>query len=152
MMKSSSPTKPDSVSTLSLTFPCNLISVERARKTVAGFILDPVCVEEARDLILATQEALKNVVEHACPVDNRIHAECILARDRIIVEVRDRGRGFDVESRLRNPPGPMCDHGRGLVLIRNLLDNVSITSDANGTIVHMEKPIEHGQPYCGSVV
>jgi hypothetical protein len=33
----------------------------------------------------------------------------------------------------------MALHGRGVQLIRGLMDNVWVTSDQEGTVVHMEK-------------
>jgi len=36
-------------------------------------------------------------------------------------------------------PEPMGVHGRGIQLIKGLMDRVRITSDSEGTVVHMEK-------------
>jgi serine/threonine-protein kinase RsbW len=119
--------------------PCGKKSLSRARSKVIKFATDHGFESEAEDVALATQEALKNVIQHACPADNNMHLECIADHDRITVEVSDLGMGFDVVEVEETPVSPMESHGRGIRIIRGLMDEVRITSEQEGTIVHMEK-------------
>ena len=98
---------------------------------------------EAEDVALATQEALKNIIQHACPADNNMHFEVIAMKDNLVIDVTDEGSGFDTNLLADGPAPAMALHGRGVQLIRGLMDNVWITSDQEGTVVHMEKKRAH---------
>jgi len=119
--------------------PCRKRSLLAAREEVEKFAASHGFVDDAEDIALATQEALQNIIRHACPIDDRIHFKCSTRRDRMVVEVTDQGQGFDVEAAETKQRNPMAVHGRGLKLIRGLMDNVRIESDPEGTVVHMEK-------------
>ncbi len=66
--------------------------------------------------------------------------------DELIVEVRDRGCGFNAET-YREPDVTLCQNitrksGRGIFLMRQLMDRVMIqSSEAIGTSVHMAKRV-----------
>ena len=100
-----------------------------------GEWLDIVGVDPDRayDVVLATYEAIANSVEHAY----RDHADrgtldirvLWVADGRIDVKVVDRGAGASHNS------GP--NRGRGVPLMRALADSAAVTSDQNGTTVHM---------------
>ena len=118
---------------------CGKKSLTRARAKVIKFAEEHGFPEEAEDVALATQEALKNIIQHACPADDNMHLECTADGDRMIVEVSDTGGGFDFSSAANTPTLPMASHGRGIQMIRGLMDETKITSDQEGTLVHMEK-------------
>lgn len=139
MTKSSSQTLPDGTHHLSVDLPCGKKSLVRARSKVIKFATDHGFADEAEDIALAAQEALKNIIQHACPVDNNMHLECIADHDNIEIEISDIGTGFDVSEVTGTPVSPMASHGRGIPLIKGLMDDVRITSDQEGTIIHMEK-------------
>ncbi|MCJ7744871.1 MAG: ATP-binding protein [Actinobacteria bacterium] len=94
---------------------------------------------DAEDMALATQEALKNIVQYACPVDDSMHVTVTDAGDRMVIEVLDKGTGFDLGAIEGAPPSPMALHGRGIQIIRGLMDKVVVESGRGGTVVHMEK-------------
>lgn len=88
------------------------------------------------DLTLAVGEALGNAVDHTC-------GEGILAtmsgyHDRMVVEVSDCGEGFDESSVGETQDG---ERGRGLRLMRLLVDSVSVSarSAGKGTVVRLVK-------------
>lgn len=139
MTKTSSQTSPEDVRRLVVDLPCGKKSLARARRKVVKFAEEHGFAEEAEDLALATQEALKNIIQHACPADNNMHFECIVTDNKLVVDVTDEGKGFDAGDEKQEPEQPMALHGRGIKLIRGLMDEVSITSDQEGTAVHMEK-------------
>ncbi|MFD4254540.1 ATP-binding protein [Amycolatopsis thermoflava] len=90
--------------------------------------------ELVTDLELATYEAMANVVTHAYP-DQHPGPLTVTATRRpgaIVVTVSDNGRWHDGPAR--------TDGGRGLLLIRALAPEASITSTLTGTTVEMTWP------------
>ena len=85
--------------------------------------------EAEGDLALALGEALANSVEHAyadsAPGVIEVDATCV---DRHLhVTVRDHG--------LWRSPHDDTDRGRGLMLMRQLVDTVQVDTDGRGTLV-----------------
>ncbi len=124
---------------LSIDFPCSKKSLLRARCKTLEFARKHGFSQEADDIALAAEEALKNVLQHACPADNKMHLEMSAKGDVLMVEVSDTGRGFDLEAYECAPHSPYDLCGRGIQIMRGLMDKVSIVSDADGTVVKMEK-------------
>lgn len=91
--------------------------------------------DRAGDLVLALDEVIANAQEHGRP-PIRVTA---WADGRLVVEVSDVGGGFD-QARVwsTHPPPPLGRRGRGLWIIRQLTDLVSIHSDDAGTTVRIE--------------
>lgn len=139
MTKTSSPTSPDSARRLVADLPCGKKSLVRARHKVIKFAEEHGFSAEAEDVALATQEALKNIIQHACPADNNMHFECVVTDSRIIVDISDEGHGFDLSTLDQAPDELLALHGRGIPLMRGLMDDVQIVTDQEGTVVHMEK-------------
>jgi len=139
LTKSSSQSLPDPTNRLVVDLPCGKKSLGRARRKVMKFAGEHGFSEDAEDIALATQEALKNVIQHACPADNNMHLECIANHDHMVIEISDLGQGFDVGDVLDAPAAPMQSHGRGFQLMRGLMDNVRVTSEQEGTLIHMER-------------
>jgi anti-sigma regulatory factor (Ser/Thr protein kinase) len=139
LTKSSSQTSPDGTHHLTVDLPCGKKSLVRARSKIIKFATDHGFTDEAEDVALAAQEALKNIIQHACPADNNMHLECTADHDTISVEISDIGTGFDVGGVTGTPVSPMASHGRGIPLIKGLMDEVSIVSEQEGTVVRMEK-------------
>jgi serine/threonine-protein kinase RsbW len=79
---------------------------------------------------LALREALNNAVIHGNGIDPHklVEIRCRCERGKgVCLIVRDQGRGFDpstVPSPL-TPPGLAAEHGRGIHLIKVLMDEVS---------------------------
>jgi anti-sigma regulatory factor (Ser/Thr protein kinase) len=119
--------------------PCGKKSLVRARSKILKFAAEHGFADDAEDIALAAQEALKNVIQHACPADNNMRLECMVNDDHMVVEVSDLGMGFDVGEVMETPVSAMAVHGRGIRLIKGLMDDMWITSEQEGTIVHMEK-------------
>ena len=90
----------------------------------------------------ALRESLANAIKHGCGGDTSKQVRCCVAcdesRDMLIV-VSDPGRGFDPAT----VPSPLVgqqlysEHGRGLYLIDQLMDEVWFTD--GGTQIHMIK-------------
>jgi len=63
----------------------------------------------------------------------RVRIEASLGRDALLVQVTDEGRGFDPDSILDPtlPANRLRPCGRGLFLIRNLMDRVEFNERGN---------------------
>ncbi len=86
--------------------------------------------ERADDLALAIDELIANAQEHgAAPI--RVVAEAD-AGTGVHVEVCDSGSGFDWSEAVReHPPLPDSRRGRGLWIVRQLVDRVTVERDGN---------------------
>ncbi len=91
---------------------------------------------EYADLAVAVSEAMTNAVVHSGA--GLLSVRCQLAGDEIVVEVEDDGGGFDTAV-LERPYRPGGQTGRGMLLMRSLVDVLECTSDADGTTVRMVK-------------
>jgi len=94
------------------------------------------------EIELAFREALANAILHGCKGDPAKKIECSVSGDRdegILIVVRDPGSGFDPAS-LPSPTDEASlhsDHGRGILLIKELMDEVK--HEHNGTVIRMRK-------------
>lgn len=91
------------------------------------------------DIVSATHEACKNSLlhnpENECPVD----VICRVLKNRVVLEVTDRGNGFDPEILPPSPPDPEALDGRGLLIIYALMDKVEAETGEHGTRIRMQK-------------
>lgn len=86
----------------------------------------PITEEEIFNIKLSLQEALVNAIKHGNKLNPSLSAEVNIKieDDRLIIEVRDQGNGFD----FKNIPDPTTQDnlervtGRGIFLIKNLMD------------------------------
>jgi serine/threonine-protein kinase RsbW len=81
------------------------------------------------EIALAVQEALANAVVHGCGNDPSKQVRCRLKSDpqgRIVIIVTDPGPGFspDLVADPQRRENQYADHGRGVYLIRQLMDEV----------------------------
>lgn len=127
--------------TLETKIECLDLGEEVARRVAltAGFDED-----ERHKICMAVRECLINALQHGNQRDPRkpIGLSFALHPDRMVVQVRDQGRGFD----LAGVPDPLADEhllktsGRGLFLVRCFMDELQVESGRNGgTIVTMTK-------------
>lgn len=91
---------------------------------------------------LALREALNNAVVHGNRLDPgklvQVYCRCELGKELSLV-VRDQGIGFD-PSGIADPlalENLQAEHGRGILLMRSQMDQVSF--ERGGTEVHMRK-------------
>ena len=87
--------------------------------------------DELFDITLSTSEAAANAIEHAYGAREATFTVCCEHDgQQVTITVRDIGRW-----RTTRPPGG----GRGLEIMRSLLDSVKIDGDDEGTVVTMTK-------------
>jgi serine/threonine-protein kinase RsbW len=126
---------------LSLSLPRESGSVPVVRRLAAQALRAfGVEDEDIDDVQLAITEACANVVEHATESDT-YEVKVELASDRCAITVVDQGQGFDATT-LPEIPSSDAESGRGLVLMRALVDNVAFQSQPQaGAVVHMVKTL-----------
>jgi anti-sigma regulatory factor (Ser/Thr protein kinase) len=90
----------------------------------------------------ALREALANAIKHGCRNDANMKVQCCVACEEsgeIVIVVRDPGPGFR-PSEVPSPvdaPGLLKDHGRGIHLINEFMDEVRFEQD--GREIQMRK-------------
>lgn len=94
------------------------------------------------DVALALTEACANVVKHAGGED--VYEVLVeIAGGTCHIRVLDKGRGIDVSDANRTETILDQDSGRGIVLMRLLVDRIAFESrPEDGTIVHLQKRLE----------
>ncbi len=101
---------------------------------------------EVEEIQLAIIETCINAFEHSQSDDQEVHIDFLLKDDELQFKVTDRGVGISPDTldgtRLLGSPGVHTDlrkRGRGLQIIRSLMDEVDIESSPNGTTVSVIK-------------
>ena len=94
-----------------------------------------------QEIALALTEALANAVKHGSKNNPALSVQCqvITEGPAMTIVVRDSGPGFDPTS-VANPlelAGLTADHGRGLHMIRQLVDEVRF--ERRGAEIYMTK-------------
>ena len=117
-------------SIMELTLDAHTAVLAGMRRTVGRWLASMGLGDEQRfDVTVAMSEAAANAIEHAYGAGDagfRVRCECDAAGVRIIV--RDSGRWRDPGS---GHPG----RGRGLAMMKALVDSVDVEHDEHGTTV-----------------
>ena len=112
------------------TVPVCATEMQEARLRIAELAARlPFSEDDMFDLTLAVGEALGNAADHTCG-DGILSTVCAYD-DRIVVEVSDCGEGFDPCECAGRDCGE--DRGRGIKLMRLLVDDVEIRPKPSGT-------------------
>ena len=90
---------------------------------------------------VALSEALANAILRANKEDpgKQVYVRSALDSDRLVIEIRDEGPGFDLRDSLRDPTLPeniTREDGRGLFLMTHLMDRIELFNN-NGNVVRM---------------
>ena len=95
---------------------------------------------------LAVREAAANAIKHGnrLQAGKRVLVIFQVEPQKLVVVVRDQGRGFDLQ-RLKNPLAPenvVQNHGRGIFFMKSFTDDVNFSRlPSGGTEVRMEKRV-----------
>ena len=128
--------------------------VDELMRFIRFFMEQGGAAKEAEEGIeIAICEALANAVIHGNHEnqEKQVHVTCRCSMDgEVLISVRDEGEGFD--SRVVPDPTEaqrlLLTHGRGLHLMKALMDEVSF--EENGTVVRMRKrmkPLDRNRTY-----
>lgn len=128
-----------------LSLPSRLETIDEAAAMAARIAADNGLDEGAMfGIDLAVREAVANAVKHGNKFDEtklvRIAFEVSAEFFTIIVE--DEGDGFDLEvvPDPTNPENLLKDSGRGILFMRNFMDDVAWQpAPSGGTIVRLQK-------------
>jgi serine/threonine-protein kinase RsbW len=90
---------------------------------------------------VALTEALANAILRGNSDDpsKTVHVKVVLDADRLVIEVRDQGRGFDLEACTVDVTADTLERedGRGLFLMRKLMDRVECVASEPGNTVRL---------------
>jgi FixJ family two-component response regulator/anti-sigma regulatory factor (Ser/Thr protein kinase) len=127
-------TAPASTDRLALTLPAEPEALITARRALRNWLAEVgVEPETLYDITLATGEACTNAIEHAyAPGEASFDLEANRGDDDVTVTVRDYGAW-------REPRGQ--NRGRGLKLMRTLMDEVNVRSEPTGTTVELRRVV-----------
>lgn len=94
----------------------------------------------ASDLVIAVSEVAANTLRHTA-----FHGMLTIWHDEaeVVCEIHDKGVMADPLAGLR-PPAPDADGGHGLWLVRQVCDDVELSSGSDGTTVRMHMAL--GEP------
>jgi serine/threonine-protein kinase RsbW len=92
-------------------------------------------------LNLVLTEAMVNAIEHSAPTDSEHTVRvCIFIEDEdLCVRVYDYGQGFDIDVIPTPAPDDLSERGRGIFLIRSLMDVVKYRRTDAGNVLEMHK-------------
>ncbi|SMF93507.1 serine/threonine-protein kinase RsbW [Methylomagnum ishizawai] len=98
----------------------------------------------AYHLNLVLTEAMVNAIEH-CPENQprKTVRVCIYIADKELnIHVHDQGQGFDLDAVPAPDFDDPCERGRGIFLIRTLMDTVAYRKTESGNVLEMYKKLE----------
>ncbi|MEV0246655.1 ATP-binding protein [Nocardia sp. NPDC050712] len=133
---------------LDLSFPAEPSRLAEARRALRQWLSDrSIDSDQAYNILVATDEACANAIEHGCreQPDGAVRLRVSAEEHCLRVTVRDNGHW--------RPPATQHDgyRGRGLTLMRTLMDQVNVQPTARGTTVDMHTELsEHARRTAGT--
>jgi anti-sigma regulatory factor (Ser/Thr protein kinase) len=115
---------------IDIALPARPESSSQLRRALRTFLESVLDAKRIDDIVLAAGEATGNAIEHAyCDSAGSVNLRAYVRESRLFIEVSDSGRW-----KLDGDP----ERGRGLGIMRALVDRVSIESTHGGTNVRLE--------------
>lgn len=94
------------------------------------------------NLNMVLTEALVNAIKHANTTnpDNEIRIRINVCDKELVIRVYDNGQGFDLDLVPKSGcPDPLNEQGRGIFIIRSLMDSVVYKKANGGNVLEMKK-------------
>ena len=97
----------------------------------------------AYQLNLVLTEAMTNAIKYGAPEssDEKVHILINVGENELSIRIYDCGQGFDIN----DIPAPdfekLEDRGRGIFLIRSLMDSVKYVKGSEGNVLEMVKQL-----------
>lgn len=138
------PSGDDAVRVVEVDIPSDVRLIERVVELVRREC--EVMGFTARQIRFNVPVAITEAVSNAILRGNRddpakhVHVRAEVRHESLVVEVGDEGDGFDVDASLIDPTTPdriTSEEGRGLFLMRRLMDSVERVDAPRGTVVRM---------------
>jgi len=120
--------------------------VEQLTEKIADYMKFP---EDDKDsLAIAVTEIVGNAINHGNQKnkDKKVTVDFEYKNDTIAVTINDEGKGFDV-NKIENPLEPenlLKESGRGIFIVRALMDEVEFIKTKNGSAVRLTKKLSSG--------
>lgn len=97
----------------------------------------------AYQLNLVLTEAISNAMRHGAPPGTHHEVRVIILADGpdLWVRVYDQGPGFDLDALPLPTFDSLAEHGRGLFLIREMMDSVRYNRTSEGNVLEMRKSL-----------
>lgn len=121
-------------SPVALALPGERHGLATLRTTLRRWLVEQEAeAQAAEEITMAANEAVQNAIEHAHGLGAEpFEVELIRDGDHVVVHVRDHGRWRE---------GASGDRGRGLPLMRALMDEVTIDAQPRGTTVTLRRRV-----------
>jgi serine/threonine-protein kinase RsbW len=97
----------------------------------------------AQHLNVVLTEAMANAIRHAHEddPDKTVRITISLSDEELMIRVYDHGPGFDFDSACAREPEKLEEHGRGIYIIKCLMDTVSYRSERDYNVLEMWKKL-----------
>lgn len=130
--------------TFSLVLPRDVVSVPVVRRVCGCALADlGVAVDCVHDVQLALTEACTNVLKHANGTREGYEVNIDIDDRECVIRVIDSGGGFTYEEFGREIAHGSAESGRGIHLMRNLVDSMTFESrPSRGTTVSLHKMLD----------
>jgi len=120
-----------------------LITVEKLAEKVAD--KHGMSEEDRDNVAISVTEAVNNAIVHGNGgiTSKKVYVEFTVSGNELKISVKDEGGGFD-PSKLGNPLAPenlLKESGRGIFILKALIDKVNFTFSSKGKIITMFKKI-----------
>jgi anti-sigma regulatory factor (Ser/Thr protein kinase) len=117
------------------------LAASRTAEAVAEFM--GLGEDQIEEIKMALIEACINAMEHSGSKDPRVFINFDIGDDQLTIQISDRGHGFDPELARKQVAQKRerkeTRRGWGLAIMEELMDDVHIQSDENGTVITMIK-------------
>ena len=114
-------------------------------------ITEEICIrfglieDEIDDISIAVTEAVNNAIKHGNKEDSTKSIKIVfeVETDRIKIRIKDQGKGFQLEE-VKDPrknENLLKDDGRGILIMKALMDEVKVLSGNEGNVLQLVKNI-----------
>ena len=130
-------------------FSLTLPSEPRMLSVARGFV-EAICQAYQLDrntthaLIVVTGEAVTNIVRHAHQnrPGSKMEMHLEIQSETVVITFRDEGEPFDLESVPELPPGELRIGGRGIYLMRKMMDELTCEPRGAGQIGNLWRMVK----------
>jgi len=100
-------------------------------------------IDDVEDIKVAVGEACNNAVLHGKSHEEVFEVQFEVQDNRMVIEVRDNGNGFDLDEYQAPEPGELRENGLGIFIMKTLMDEVDfIPAKNNGTTIRLVKELQ----------
>ena len=137
----------DSGATHRISFRCDLTEARTATRALRAFLAEhPLDESELLACELCLAEACNNAVQYAVDGARRetVVAEAVCTSAWVELRVTDHTPGFVLPAGPLAVPAPVHEHGRGLFIIRSMMDDVRyLRGEKDNTLIMRKNRAQH---------